>query len=255
MRWAVSSLAAWPPAKATCPSCAAQVCKFPSAGGGPSSPLPGCSSHCEVGSAVRTSLVLQCLALLLLAALTMSASPAHAEGDARPLSFVDLKGTKHVPLDTKGARAVVFFFVVADCPVANYYTSEINAIIKDHAGKPVRFFVVHVDPDLTPAAARAHAKEYGITCPVLIDAKHDLVKATGATITPEAVILTPGGKIAYRGRIDDRYVELGKRRIAPTRRDVRDALAALLAGRPVKEPRNRAIGCPVPDLVPPRGAP
>ena len=200
---------------------------------------------------MRTSLILQCLALPLLAALTWSWPTAHAQSP----SFVDLKGTKHFPLDPKGARAVVFFFVVADCPVANYYTTEINAIVKDHAGKPVRFFVVHVDPELTPAAARAHAKEYGITCPVLIDAKHQLVKATGATITPEAAILTPGGKIAYRGRIDDRYVELGKRRIAPTLRDVREALTALLAGRPVKEPRTRAIGCPIPDLVPPRSAP
>jgi peroxiredoxin len=175
----------------------------------------------------------------------------HAQDVTQPLSFVDLKGTKHVPLDAKGARAVVFFFMVADCPVANYYTSEISAIVKDHAGKPVRFFVVHVDPDLTPAKARAHAKEYGITCPVLIDAKHQLVKATGATMTPEAAILTPEGKIAYRGRIDDRYVELGKRRIAPTQRDVRKALTALLAGQPVKEPRSQAIGCPIPPPVAP----
>jgi peroxiredoxin len=193
--------------------------------------------------------------LLLLAAPTLSEPGAHAQDVAQPLSLVDIKGTKHLPLDAKGVRAVVFFFVVADCPIANYYTSEINAIVKDHAGKPVRFFVVHVDPDLTPAAAQAHAKEYGITCPVLIDAKHQLVKTTGATITPEAAILTTEGKIAYRGRIDDRYVELGKRRIAPTRRDVREALTALLGGQPVKEPRTQAIGCPVPDIVPPRSDP
>src|SRR5437667_12830655 len=126
--------------------------------------------------------MLRCLALPLLAALTLSGPTAQAQDVAQPLSFVDLKGTKHVPLDATGARAVVFFFVVADCPVANYYTSEINAIIKDHAGKPVRFFVVHVDPELKPEGARAHAQEYGITCPVLIDARHQLVKATGATI-------------------------------------------------------------------------
>jgi peroxiredoxin len=195
------------------------------------------------------------VALPFLAALIMSGPTARGQDAAQLLSFVDLKGNKHVPLDTRGAKAVVFFFVVADCPVANYYTSEINAIVKDHADKPVRFFVVHVDPDITPAGARAHAKEYGITCPVLIDSKHQLVKATGVAITPEAAVLTPEGKIAYRGRIDDRYVELGKRRIAPTRRDVREALTALLAGQPVREPRTRAIGCPVPDLAPPRATP
>jgi hypothetical protein len=201
------------------------------------------------------SLLHQCVALPLLAVLTVATPTAHGQDAARAASFVDQNGTKHVPFDARGVRAVVFFFVVTDCPVANYYTSEINAIVKDHAGKPVRFFVVHVDPQLTPAQAREHAKGYGIKCPVLIDAKHVLVKATGATITPEAAILTPDGKIAYLGRIDDRYVELGKRRIAPTRRDVRDALSALLASKPVKDPRTRAIGCPVPDLVPPPRAP
>lgn len=180
---------------------------------------------------------------------------AFAQNVAPSPSFVDLQGVKHVPLDVKGSRAAVFFFVVADCPVANYYSSEISAIVKDFAKKEVRFFVVHVDPDLTPAAARAHAKEYGITCPVLIDAKHQLVKAAGATMTPEAAILTPDGKIAYRGRIDDRYTDLGKRRIAPTRRDLRDALTAVLAGQEVKEPRTKVIGCPIPDLVQPPLAP
>jgi peroxiredoxin len=203
---------------------------------------------------VQTPLTPQWLALTLLTVLTLSRPAARGEDAAQPLSFVDINGRKHAPLEAKGARAVVLFFVTTDCPVANYYTSEISAIVKDHAGKPVRFFVVHVDPDLTPAGARAHAKEYKLTCPVLLDAKHQLVRAAGATITPEAAVLTLEGKIAYRGRIDDRYVELGKRRVAPTRRDVREALTALLAGEPVKEPQTRAIGCPIPDLVPQSGA-
>jgi len=36
------------------------------------------------------------------------------------------------------------------------------------------------------------------------------------------VVLTPDNKIAYRGRIDDRYVELGKRRIEPTELSICD---------------------------------
>lgn len=173
---------------------------------------------------------------------------AGAEPPDKPHTFVDLKGASHAPLDAKGVKAVVLFFVTHDCPIANYYAAEINAIVKDHAAKPLRFFIVHVDPDLTAAAAADHAKSYGFTGPVLLDAKHRLVKATGATITPEAAVLTPDGQIAYRGRIDDLYVDLGKRRVAPNQRDLRDALAALLAGKPVKEARTKAIGCPVPPL-------
>jgi hypothetical protein len=83
---------------------------------------------------------------------------------------------------------------------------------------------------------------------VLIDAKHRLVKATGATVTPEAALLTPDGKLAYRGRIDDTYTDLGKRRVTPNRRDLRETLAALLAGRAVKEARTEALGYPIPEL-------
>jgi peroxiredoxin len=185
---------------------------------------------------------------LVLPLLLLTMAGADEKGESKPALFADVKGGMHSPLDTKGSKATVLFFVTNDCPIANYYTSEINAIVKDHASLPVRFFIVHVDPDLTPKAAAEHAKEYGFTCPVLIDAKHQLVKATGATIMPEAVVLAQDGKIAYRGRIDDRYTELGKRRIAPNRRDVREALTAVLAGKPVKEPRTKAIGCFIPSL-------
>jgi peroxiredoxin len=185
------------------------------------------------------------LAFALVAACAMSPGGAPGKDQAKPEVFIDIHGKAHTPLDTTGARAVVLFFVAVDCPVANYYTSEINAIVKDYAARRVRLFVVHTDPGLTPDAARKHAKDYGFTAPVLIDSRHRLVKATGATIMPEAAVLTPGGAVAYRGRIDDTYVELGKRRAAPNRRDLRLALDAILTGEPVKVPRTTAIGCPI----------
>jgi hypothetical protein len=190
---------------------------------------------------------------LLTVLLTLAATwptTGGAAGQAQPAAeaFVDPQGVTHYPLNPRGAKATVLFFLTTDCPIANYYTSEISAIVKDHAGKGVRFYAVHVDPELKPAEARAHAKTYGLTCPVLIDAQHRLVKATGATVTPEAALLTPDGKLAYRGRIDDTYADLGKRRVAPNRRDLLEALAAVLAGRAVKPARTEALGCPIPEL-------
>ena len=188
--------------------------------------------------------------VLVLLSLGLAASAGGAGGPQQSAAetFTDIKGATHRPLDVRGGSAVVLFFLTTDCPIANYYTSQISAIVKDHAARPVRFYAVHVDPELTPAGARKHAEEYGLTCPVLIDVKHRLVKATGATITPEAAVLTPDGKLAYRGRIDDTYVELGKRRVEPGQRDLRDALAAVLTGRPVKQARTMAVGCPIPEL-------
>ena len=49
-------------------------------------------------------------------------------------------------------------------------------------------------------------------CPVLLDRKHELVKACGATVTPETAVLSPQGKLLYRGRIDDRFARWGQMR-------------------------------------------
>ena len=65
---------------------------------------------------------------------------------------------------------------------------------------------------------------------------------------PEAVILDQSGRVAYRGRIDDRFVDFGKTRQAPTRNDLQLALQEVLAGRHVKVPTTKAIGCFIADL-------
>jgi hypothetical protein len=120
--------------------------------------------------------------------------------------------------------------------------------VKENAKAPLRFSVVYVDPDLTAKEARKHARAFGYSCPVLLGPRHQLVAATGVTITPEVAVVMADGKIAYRGRIDDRYARIGVARQAPAQRDLRVALAAVLAGRPVPVARTKAVGCTIPEL-------
>jgi hypothetical protein len=80
---------------------------------------------------------------------------------------------------------------------------------------------------------------------VLIDRRHELVRQLGATVTPEAAVIGAHGELLYRGRIDDGYVSLGKRRFEATTHDLRDALEAVLAGKPVAAPRTATVGCAI----------
>ena len=69
------------------------------------------------------------------------------------------------------------------------------------------------------------------------------------TVTPEVAVMR-GTTLLYRGRIDDRYVELGRERPKPTERDLEDALDAIVAGKSrcaIRE--TRAVGCILSDLV------
>jgi len=70
-----------------------------------------------------------------------------------------------------------------------------------------------------------------------------LVKALGATKTPQAFLLGPDGKPRYQGRINNLYADYGQRRQSVTQHDLRHALDAVLAGKPVSQPVTEVIGC------------
>jgi len=148
----------------------------------------------------------------------------------------------HAPLPSgKGKRAVVLLFIARDCPISNSYAPEIKRIMARYTPEGVAFTLVY--PDTSLAAAKEHAKGYGYTCPILLDPKHRLARRAGATVTPEAAVFAPNGKLLYRGRIDDLYFGLGQRRFTAATHDLREALDSVLSGKPVSTPRTKAIGC------------
>ena len=157
-----------------------------------------------------------------------------------------LDGGRTAPLRLHGQRAVAFLFIACECPVSNGYAPEWNRICAAYAPKNIGFFVVYAERDVPAEAQRRHARAFGYRCPALRDPELTLARRVGASVTPEAAVLSPGGELLYRGRIDDTYVALGKRRFNPTRHEFRDALDAILRGRPVPSPRTLAVGCALP---------
>jgi hypothetical protein len=183
-------------------------------------------------------------------------APAHPEearsGEAP--GVLDLEGRPHHPLSPPPGRASVLSFVTTDCPIANAYAPVLQTLADDLAEAPLDFYLVHVDPDVGPEAVRAHAREYGLRQTLLLDPHQRLAGALGITCTPEVAVVTPGGELSYRGRIDDRYRALGRRRPEPTRSDLRLHLTAMLEPGPPPPPvRTEAVGCLLP--LPPRNAP
>ena len=168
----------------------------------------------------------------------------------RPLnatSLPDLHGVLR-PVPAPQARATVLVFVAHDCPIANGYAPEIQRLAARYAARRVRFYLVYVEPDLSVNDAKRHETAYGYRFPALRDTRHVLVKLAGATVTPEAVVLAPHGQVLYRGRIDDKYVTLGQPRFRVDKHDLRDALDAVVHGRPVTTPSTQAIGCFIPPV-------
>jgi len=154
----------------------------------------------------------------------------------------DVTGTLQRPLEAGDKAGSVLIFYWQDCPICNSYAPEINRICKAYTN--FAFYIVQVDADLTPAAARKHAKDFALLPPVLLDGDHRLVKLAGATTTPEAVVFGKNKDVFYRGRIDNLYPSLDRRRADATEHDLRDALDAIAAGKTVKA-QPPAMGCAI----------
>ncbi len=161
----------------------------------------------------------------------------------------DARGIERIPLKVEKGKVEALFFVAHDCPISNYYSAEIARICADYASRGLGCSLVYVEPNLTDADAEKHAGEYGHGAyPRIVDRSHALVAAVGATVTPEAVIVKSDETIGYRGRIDNLYAAPGKRRRVATEPDLRDALDAVLAGKPAPKPETQPVGCYIPDL-------
>ena len=180
-----------------------------------------------------------------LAALPLILATSAWAHTALQFTLRDTEGAEHTPHEWDSARAVVLFFVTTDCPLSNGYAPEMNRIAEAYTPRGVLFYAVQGDPTIPDDEVRRHAREYAYRFPALLDPREILARHTGATVTPEAVVLSREGAVLYLGRIDNRVEDFGKTRVQATEFDLRDALDAILAGRPVSHPRTRAIGCAI----------
>lgn len=141
------------------------------------------------------------------------------------------------------AKATLLFVIAVDCPIANRMAPEISRIIREYSKKSVQSFLIYPDFSRKNAEVTKHLKEFGLEAPGFVDLKHLVVKAAGATVTPQAVLIDAKGFVQYLGRINDVFEEHGKTNPKPKSADLRDALDQFLAGKPIKNPLTQAVGC------------
>jgi hypothetical protein len=186
---------------------------------------------------------------MLVVAAVLAGSATAAASSAQ--GVVDLEGRPVDPLSlaASNTRAHVLVFTTTDCPISNRYAPEIARLAAAYAARGVRFWVVYPVPGDTPDKIQTHVTQFGLNLPIARDTLAALVRQTGVSVTPEVAVIDRQGQVAYRGRVDDRYVDFGVDRPAPTTRDLDQALSNLLAGKPIAPKTTRAVGCILSDLL------
>lgn len=159
------------------------------------------------------------------------------------LRLYDIAGQPQQLGDRDNCRGIALVFISSECPISNQYVTELNRIYREFRDKPVEFYGVVVDPVITRSEIAKYIEEFKVEFPVLFDSTAEIATACQPTHVPQAVVLDAHGKVAYRGRIDNQYAAVGRRRDRATEHDLAAALTALAAGREPEVATTDTIGC------------
>jgi peroxiredoxin/mono/diheme cytochrome c family protein len=196
---------------------------------------------------MRPSLSLRSRLLILPCLLAFLALPARAADKDRvgykvdDFTLEDTAGKSHKLKDYRDRKAVVVVFLGTQCPINNAFLPRLAELHKTYADKGVQFLAVNSNRNDTPQRVAEHAKENKVPFPVLKDRGNVVADNFRAERTPEAFVLV-GGKVVYRGRIDDQF-GYRHRRDEPTTHELADALDDVLAGKAVRVAVTEVEGC------------
>jgi peroxiredoxin len=157
----------------------------------------------------------------------------------------DTNGKTVSPADFKDAPALLVIFMCNHCPYVVHIRAGLAQFARDYAPKHVVIVGINSNdvayyPADSPAKMKEEVKSAGYIFPYLYDGTQDVAKAYHAACTPDIFLFDKSRKLVYRGQFDASRPGNG---IPVTGKDLRAALDAVLAGKPVAPDQKASIGC------------
>ena len=155
-------------------------------------------------------------------------------------------GTAIGPDDFASAPVFGVFFYCNHCPYAKAIEGRLIELEKDYRDRGFRFVAISSNdaatyPDDSFANMKKRSDERGYGFPYLYDESQSIARAFGAVCTPDLYVFDRDRKLAYHGRLDDAPMDAAKVK----KRELREAVDALLAGRTPEAHQNPSIGCSI----------
>ena len=180
--------------------------------------------------------------------MTLTTTPAGEIGSTAPdFRLTGIDGRDWSLSEVRGERGTVVAFICNHCP---YVKAVIDRLVEDAAALEahgVRTVAIMPNdwqayPADSPDKMKAFAAAHGFGFPYLIDESQDVARAYGVVCTPDLFSYDADLVLRYRGRVDS----AGKKPAGPdTRRELREAMIAVAAGREPEATQHASIGCSI----------
>lgn len=147
--------------------------------------------------------------------------------------------------DFAGAPVLLVAFWCNHCPFVRHVRPEFVSLAREYQARSVAVVAISANdaaayPQDGPERMTEEAREHGYTFPYLYDENQKTAKAYRAACTPDFFVFDAGRRLVYRGQMDDSRPGNDK---PLNGADLRAALDAALAGKPVASKQKPSIGC------------
>jgi peroxiredoxin len=164
---------------------------------------------------------------------------------APDFSLPDPAGERRTLAGFADAPLLLVTFICNHCPFVQHVREGLARLGRDLRSQRVAVVAINSNdveafPDDAPDKMRIEAESAGYTFPYLFDATQEVARAYGAACTPDFFLYDGARRLIYRGQMDDSRPGNG---IPVTGSDLRAAVEAALAGRPVPADQKPSLGC------------
>ncbi len=149
--------------------------------------------------------------------------------------------------ELKSDQATVIMFICNHCPFVKHVQQGLVKLANDFIPKGISFIAINSNdvtayPEDSPERMKNVAKQFGYPFPYLYDETQEVAQSYLAACTPDFYIFDKNLRCIYRGQLDD---SRPSNDIPVTGKDIREALDAILAGKPVSDNQKPSIGCSI----------
>lgn len=149
--------------------------------------------------------------------------------------------------DFASAPALLVAFICNHCPYVKHIRAGFVAFAREYQPRGLAIVAISANdaaayPDDAPEAMAREANSAGFTFPYLYDETQAVARAYEAICTPDFFLFDRARKLVYRGRFD---ASRPGSNVAVTGADLRAAVDAVLAGRPVPGEQQPSVGCSI----------
>ena len=160
--------------------------------------------------------------------------------DLKTFNLKDYNGDSFNPSSLKDSIAVAYIFVSTRCPVSNAYNERMEKLFQAFKSKKIALIGINSNKAENSEEIKTHAKDKGLSFPILKDIGNKVADYLKASFTPEVFLLNSKSELIYHGRIDD-----SRRENSVNSKDLENAFQSVVSSSPIKVKETKAFGCSI----------